>query len=78
MLIYLYSSLTIRGYACGHQRCLANDSTTGVQFVASKELSDHIRTVHAADEFPDHKPYRCGLPGCSKTWKVIVHIFPLV
>ncbi|KAN0124953.1 hypothetical protein V8E52_001505 [Russula decolorans] len=65
------SDLTIRGYACGHQRCLANDSTAVVQFVTSKELSDHIRTVHGADEFPEHKPYRCGLPGCNKTWKSV-------
>jgi hypothetical protein len=49
---------------------LINDSTTGIQFVTSKELTDHIRTDHAADEFPDHKPYRCGLPGCNKSWKV--------
>ncbi|KAI0304657.1 hypothetical protein BC826DRAFT_977470 [Russula brevipes] len=65
------SDLSIRGYACGHQRCLVNDSTTGVQFVTSKGLSDHIRTDHAADEFPDHKPYRCGLPSCNKTWKSV-------
>jgi hypothetical protein len=63
-------SRSIRGYACGHQRCLTNDSTTGVQFITSKELTDHIRTDHTADEFPDHKPYRCGLPGCNKSWKV--------
>jgi hypothetical protein len=42
-----------------------------MQFLTSKELSDHIRTDHAADEFPDHKPYRCGLPGCNKSWKVV-------
>ena len=64
-------SLSIRGYACGHQRCLVSDSAAGVQFVTSKELSDHIRTDHAADEFPEHKPYRCGLPGCNKSWKVV-------
>jgi hypothetical protein len=64
-------SLSIRGYACGHQRCLVSDSAVGVQFITSKELSDHIRTDHAADEFPDHKPYRCGLPGCNKSWKVV-------
>ena len=64
-------SLSTRGYACGHQRCLVSDSAVGVQFVTSKELSDHIRTDHAADEFPDHKPYRCGLPGCNKSWKVV-------
>ncbi|KAI9511770.1 hypothetical protein F5148DRAFT_1168715 [Russula earlei] len=64
------SDLSIRGYACGHQRCLVNDST-GVQFLTSKELSDHIRTDHASDEFPDHKPYRCGLPGCNKSWKSV-------
>ncbi|KAI9462329.1 hypothetical protein BJY52DRAFT_1256337 [Lactarius psammicola] len=57
------SDLSIRGYACGHQHCLVSDSAVG-------ELSDHIRTDHAADEFPDHKPYRCGLPGCNKSWKV--------
>ncbi|KAI0308036.1 hypothetical protein B0F90DRAFT_1679645 [Multifurca ochricompacta] len=65
------SDLSIRGYACGHQRCLVNGSTTGVQFITSKELSDHIRTDHAADEFPDHKPFRCGLPGCNKSWKSV-------
>lgn len=65
------SDLSIRGYACGHQRCLINDLSAGVQFVTSKELSDHIRTVHNADEFPDHKPYRCGLPGCNKSWKSV-------
>jgi hypothetical protein len=64
-------SLSIRGYACGHQRCIASDSAVGVHFVTSKELSDHIRTDHAADDFPDHKPYRCGLPGCNKSWKVV-------
>jgi len=65
------SDMSIRGYACGHHRCLVNDSTTGVQFNTSKELSDHIRTDHASDEFPDHKPYRCGLPGCNKSWKSV-------
>jgi hypothetical protein len=65
------SDLSIRGYACGHQRCLVSDSAVGVQFLTSKELSDHIRTDHAADEFPDHKPYRCGLPGCNKSWKSV-------
>jgi hypothetical protein len=64
-------SLSIRGYACGHQRCLVSDSAVGIHFVTSKELSDHIRTDHAADEFPEHKPYRCGLPGCNKSWKVV-------
>ncbi|KAH9004210.1 hypothetical protein EDB86DRAFT_2887376 [Lactarius hatsudake] len=65
------SDLSIQGYACGHQRCLVGDSAVGVQFVTSKELSDHIRTDHATDEFPEHKPYRCGLPGCNKSWKVV-------
>ncbi|KAI0257317.1 hypothetical protein BJV78DRAFT_27052 [Lactifluus subvellereus] len=65
------SDRSIRGYACGHRRCLINDSTTGVQFITSKELTDHIRTDHSADEFPDHKPYRCGLPGCNKSWKSV-------
>ncbi|KAH9081845.1 hypothetical protein EDB83DRAFT_589493 [Lactarius deliciosus] len=66
------SDLSIQGYACGHQRCLVGDSAVGVQFVTSKELSDHIRTDHATDEFPEHKPYRCGLPGCNKSWKVVL------
>ncbi|KAF8272956.1 hypothetical protein EI94DRAFT_1783312 [Lactarius quietus] len=65
------ADLSIRGYACGHQRCLVSDSAVGVQFITSKELSEHIRIDHAADEFPDHKPYRCGLPGCNKSWKVV-------
>jgi myb proto-oncogene protein len=65
------SDLSIRGYACGHQRCLVSDSAVGIHFVTSKELSDHIRTDHAADEFPEHKPYRCGLPGCNKSWKSV-------
>ncbi|KAH9050475.1 hypothetical protein EDB84DRAFT_376500 [Lactarius hengduanensis] len=65
------SDLSIQGYACGHQRCLVSDSAVGVQFVTSKELSDHIRTDHATDEFPEHKPYRCGLPGCNKSWKSV-------
>ena len=64
-------SLSVRGYACGHQRCIVGDSAVGVQFITSKELSDHIRTDHASDEFPEHKPYRCGLPGCNKSWKVV-------
>lgn len=65
------SDLSIRGYACSHQRCLVGGSAVGVRFGTSKELSDHIRTDHAADEFPDHKPYRCGLPGCNKSWKSV-------
>ncbi|KAI0274882.1 hypothetical protein BC834DRAFT_19612 [Gloeopeniophorella convolvens] len=65
------SDHAIRGYACGHHRCLASDMNAGAQFATSKELSDHIRTEHASDEFPDHKPYRCGLPGCKKSWKSV-------
>lgn len=38
-------------------------------YVTSKELSDHSKTDHGGD-LGGSKPFRCGLTGCEKSWKV--------
>ncbi|OBZ79994.1 Myb-like protein L [Grifola frondosa] len=39
-------------------------------FVTSKELSTHSKVDHSGD-LGGSRPFRCGLPGCDKSWKSI-------
>ena len=45
------------------------NGASGACFATSKELSEHCRAEHA-DRSCDDRPYRCGLDGCGKSWKV--------
>lgn len=69
--IQLYSP-SIKPYACGHQLCWpVRETKSCACFATSRELNDHSKTSHADDILGGGKPFRCGLDGCTKSWKSI-------
>ncbi|CCM00327.1 uncharacterized protein FIBRA_02357 [Fibroporia radiculosa] len=60
----------ILAYACGHPDCWpVNTEASKSCFATSKHLSDHNKSSHAAD-LGGSTPFRCGLAGCKKSWKL--------
>lgn len=69
VLIAVRSS-SVLAYACGHPSCWPQGATSSQAcYATSKELNDHQKVEHAED-FGGSTPFRCGLPGCKKSWKV--------
>jgi hypothetical protein len=67
-------SPSVKPYACGRERCWpAGADISSACFPTSKELLDHIRTEHTQDP-AGHKPFRCALAGCGKSWKARHHV----
>ncbi|KAI6133311.1 hypothetical protein EDD16DRAFT_1699436 [Pisolithus croceorrhizus] len=65
------SDPSIKPYACGLESCWpANAPTSRACYSTSRGLSDHNKAAHPDDVGSD-RPYRCGLDGCSKSWKSI-------
>ena len=63
-------SPSVLAYACGHPSCWPEGaSSSKACYATSKELNDHHKAEHAAD-LGGSTPFRCGLPGCKKSWKV--------
>lgn len=66
-MLTFYSS-SVLPYACGYDRCWATDASSSSScFAMSKDLSEHVKT-HESEE--SDRPFRCGLAGCGKSWKV--------
>ncbi|KAH9949505.1 hypothetical protein B0H21DRAFT_728295 [Amylocystis lapponica] len=64
------SDSAVLAYVCGHEKCWPPDAdASDHRFATSKELSDHSKREHPNDL--GDKPFRCGLPWCSKSWKSI-------
>ncbi|KZT65566.1 hypothetical protein DAEQUDRAFT_768737 [Daedalea quercina L-15889] len=62
---------SVLAYACGHPDCWPESSSSSKAcYATSKEVSDHSKAQHAAD-LGGSTPFRCGLPGCKKSWKSI-------
>lgn len=72
-LTYLSSVLA---YVCGHEACWPSGQSASCKcYGTSQELYDHWKVEHS-DDATCERPYRCGLPGCGKGWKVSVdHCF---
>jgi hypothetical protein len=71
-------SPSVRPYACGHERCWPSYSRESQScFAKSKELSDHNKQAHSGNPGGD-RPYRCGLEGCGKSWRVRATKSPIV
>lgn len=72
----MYHSPSIKPYACGHESCWpSNAASSRACYCTSRGLSDHNKTAHPEDSGGD-RPYRCGLEGCGKSWKVCTdHLF---
>lgn len=65
------SDPSIKPYACGLESCWPADAPTSrACYSTSRGLSDHNKAAHPDDVGSD-RPYRCGLDGCSKSWKSI-------
>jgi hypothetical protein len=63
-------SPNVRPYVCGHNDCWPNyEEKSRACFATSKDLFDHNRDIHP-EEANCEKPFRCGLEGCGKSWKV--------
>lgn len=66
----MHHSPSIKPYACGHESCWpSNAASSRACYCTSRGLSDHNKTAHSEDSGGD-RPYRCGLEGCGKSWKV--------
>lgn len=68
------TSSTILAYACGHTACWPLGATSSTQcFSTSGALLNHYKERHVDDAgASDETPFRCGLKGCSKKWKVSI------
>lgn len=65
----LYSR-SILAYVCGHDYCWPpGDPTSSNRYATSQELYDHWK-LHHIDDSTCERPYRCGVEGCGKGWKV--------
>lgn len=68
----MFSSPTVLAYVCGHSHCWKENSTSAACFSTSGELMNHYKEQHMFDmNGVDETPFRCGLQGCSKGWKVV-------
>jgi hypothetical protein len=69
-------SETIRPYACGHAQCWPLGASAGIAcFRTSGELGVHRKTMHPGEEEESGKPYRCALPDCGRSWKVMILLY---
>ena len=67
-----FFSSSILPYACGHKACWpGGHSESKSCFATSGELSAHFKDIHIGDNSAcEVPPFRCGLKGCGKSWKV--------
>ena len=67
-----FFSSSILPYACGHKVCWpGGHSESKSCFATSGELSAHFKDIHIGDNSAcEVPPFRCGLKGCGKSWKV--------
>jgi hypothetical protein len=70
----IHYSPSIKPYVCGHESCWpSNAASSRACYSISRGLSDHNKTAHPEDSGGD-RPYRCGLEGCGKSWKVCTNL----
>lgn len=62
----------VRPYACGHPECWTSAPDNHTRYTTAKLLLAHYREKHEDCEGEEEldKPFKCGLPGCDKAWKV--------
>jgi hypothetical protein len=68
--LILFRSEILLAYVCGHEDCWPMTAQQGsIRFATSKKLWDHSKNVHQ-ESMGGSRPFRCGLDGCGKGWKV--------